>query len=30
MHSGFEASALRELKRKPKDLLRTVAWNLMG
>jgi hopanoid biosynthesis associated radical SAM protein HpnH len=30
MHSGFEASALRELKRNPKDLLRTVAWNLMG
>jgi hopanoid biosynthesis associated radical SAM protein HpnH len=27
MHSGFEASALRELKRHPKDLLRMVTWN---
>jgi hopanoid biosynthesis associated radical SAM protein HpnH len=27
MHSGFEASALRELKHHPKDLLRMVAWN---
>jgi hopanoid biosynthesis associated radical SAM protein HpnH len=30
MHSGFEASALRELKRKPKDLMRTLVWNLTG
>jgi hopanoid biosynthesis associated radical SAM protein HpnH len=28
MHSGFEASALRELKKKPKDMLRMLAWNL--
>jgi hopanoid biosynthesis associated radical SAM protein HpnH len=30
MHSGFEASALRDLKKHPKDLLRMVAWNLLG
>jgi hopanoid biosynthesis associated radical SAM protein HpnH len=30
MHSGFEASALRELKKKPKDALRMLAWNLLG
>jgi hopanoid biosynthesis associated radical SAM protein HpnH len=29
MHSGFEASALRDLK-KPKDLVRMLAWNLSG
>jgi hopanoid biosynthesis associated radical SAM protein HpnH len=30
MHSGFEASAMREMKKSPKDMLRTVAWNLFG
>jgi hypothetical protein len=30
MHSGFEASAMREMKKSPKDVLRTVAWNLFG
>jgi len=28
MHSGFEASAMRELHKSPKDLLRVAAWNL--
>jgi hopanoid biosynthesis associated radical SAM protein HpnH len=30
MHSGFEASAVRELRKHPKDLLRVMAWNLMS
>jgi hopanoid biosynthesis associated radical SAM protein HpnH len=30
MHSGFEASAVRELRKHPKDLLRVVAWNLLS
>jgi hopanoid biosynthesis associated radical SAM protein HpnH len=30
MHSGFEASAVQELRTSPKDLLRVIAWNLMG
>jgi hopanoid biosynthesis associated radical SAM protein HpnH len=30
MHSGFEASAVRELRKNPKDLLRVMAWNLMS
>ena len=28
MHSGFEASAVRELARNPKDLARMALWNL--
>jgi hopanoid biosynthesis associated radical SAM protein HpnH len=30
MHSGFEASAVRELPRHPGDLMRMAAWNLLG
>jgi hopanoid biosynthesis associated radical SAM protein HpnH len=30
MHSGFEASVVRELPRHPGDLFRMVAWNLLG
>ena len=30
MHSGFEASAVFELKNSPKDMLRMAAWNLLG
>ncbi len=30
MHSGFEASVVRELPGKPKDLVRMAAWNLLG
>jgi hopanoid biosynthesis associated radical SAM protein HpnH len=30
MHSGFEASVVRELRKHPKDLLRVVAWNLLS
>jgi hopanoid biosynthesis associated radical SAM protein HpnH len=30
MHSGFEASAVRELRNSPKDLLRMAAWNFLG
>jgi hypothetical protein len=30
MHSGFEASAVREAGRNPRDLGRLVAWNLFG
>ncbi len=30
MHSGFEASAVMELRRSPRDLARMVAWNLFG
>jgi hopanoid biosynthesis associated radical SAM protein HpnH len=30
MHSGFEASVVREAGRNPKDLGRLVAWNLFG
>jgi hopanoid biosynthesis associated radical SAM protein HpnH len=30
MHSGFEASAVMELRRSPRDLARMVAWNLLG
>jgi hopanoid biosynthesis associated radical SAM protein HpnH len=30
MHSGFEASAVRELRHSPKDLLRVATWNLLG
>jgi hopanoid biosynthesis associated radical SAM protein HpnH len=28
MHSGFEASAVREMSKHPKDLLRMAAWNM--
>ena len=30
MHSGFEASAVMEMRRRPRDLARMVAWNLLG
>jgi hopanoid biosynthesis associated radical SAM protein HpnH len=30
MHSGFEASAVRGLRKSPKDMLRMAAWNLLG
>jgi hypothetical protein len=30
MHSGFEASAVRALRKSPRDLLRMAAWNLSG
>ncbi len=30
MHSGFEASVVRELPRNPGDLMRLVAWNFAG
>jgi hopanoid biosynthesis associated radical SAM protein HpnH len=30
MHSGFEASAVREASKSPKDLVRLAVWNLMG
>ena len=30
MHSGFEASAVRNLHKSPKDALRLAAWNLAG
>ena len=30
MHSGFEASVVREAGRSPKDLGRLLAWNLFG
>ncbi|MBI2369042.1 MAG: adenosyl-hopene transferase HpnH [Deltaproteobacteria bacterium] len=30
MHSGFEASAVRELWKSPKDMARMAAWNLLG
>jgi hopanoid biosynthesis associated radical SAM protein HpnH len=30
MHSGFEASAVRELRRSPRDMLRMAAWNVLG
>ncbi|PWT92728.1 MAG: hopanoid biosynthesis associated radical SAM protein HpnH [Acidobacteria bacterium] len=30
MHSGFEASALFELKKSPKDMARMAAWNFLG
>ena len=28
MHSGFEASVVRELRKHPRDMVRMVAWNL--
>jgi hopanoid biosynthesis associated radical SAM protein HpnH len=30
MHSGFEASAVREARKSPRDLIRLAAWNLAG
>ena len=30
MHSGFEASAVRGLRKSPRDMLRMAAWNLTG
>lgn len=30
MHSGFEASAVRELRNNPKDMVRMAIWNLLG
>jgi hopanoid biosynthesis associated radical SAM protein HpnH len=30
MHSGFEASAVRGLRKSPRDLVRMAAWNLLG
>lgn len=30
MHSGFEASAVREAMKRPKELIRLAAWNIIG
>lgn len=30
MHSGFEASAVREAVKSPKELIRLAAWNMFG
>jgi hopanoid biosynthesis associated radical SAM protein HpnH len=30
MHSGFEASAVLELRKSPREMLRMAAWNLLG
>jgi hopanoid biosynthesis associated radical SAM protein HpnH len=30
MHSGFEASAVRGLRKSPRDMVRMAAWNLLG
>jgi hopanoid biosynthesis associated radical SAM protein HpnH len=30
MHSGFEASVVREVRKSPRDMARLVAWNLEG
>ena len=30
MHSGFEASVVREIRQNPRDLVRMAAWNLLG
>ncbi len=30
MHSGFEASVVRELRTSPKDMARMAVWNLLG
>src|SRR5262249_51447904 len=29
MHSGFETSALRDMKKRPRDLLRMLRWNFL-
>ena len=30
MHSGFEASVVRESRHRPGDMVRLLAWNLLG
>lgn len=30
MHSGFEASVVKDLRKSPKDMVRMAAWNLFG
>ncbi len=30
MHSGFEASVVRELSKSPRDMVRMAAWNVLG
>jgi hopanoid biosynthesis associated radical SAM protein HpnH len=30
MHSGFEASVVREASRSPRDMMRLAAWNFLG
>ena len=30
MHSGFEASAVREARKNPRDMVRLAAWNFSG
>ncbi len=30
MHSGFEASAMFELRKSPKDMMRMAVWNMTG
>ena len=30
MHSGFEASAVRGLRKSPRDMVRMATWNLLG
>jgi len=30
MHSGFEASVVKELGKSPRDMVRMAAWNLLG
>ena len=30
MHSGFETSAVLELRKSPRDMLRMATWNLLG
>jgi hypothetical protein len=30
MHSGFEASVVREVQQSPKEMARLAAWNLLG
>jgi len=30
MHSGFEASAVRQLSKSPRDMMRMAAWNFLG
>jgi hopanoid biosynthesis associated radical SAM protein HpnH len=30
MHSGFEASAVRGLRKSPRDMVRMAAWNILG
>jgi hypothetical protein len=30
MHSGFEASVVREARKSPLDMVRLAAWNMTG